>query len=404
MQVSQKDSKGCKRVGVEEHLIKFRPSPNFKNMKKFMKSKMDHLQITNRASPNAAPDPTPPPNIGRSERVTPVVQPPLPLDPPPPDSPIYLNMIVKQEVEDTDYQSACGNSPEIANQESQGNGESQNVTPEKPTEKTKMPICRDYIRGTCKRQGTCKFAHKYDVSQLEGVYTFCHKYQNSVCTFANCKYVHADVFEERQFYRTGILPPHALAHHKKVLQPPPPPPPPEEPQPDLPPITFTNPPPPLHTEIDKSILSVIPSSSLESRGFTDLLPPTRYTSPLKREWSNIEPFGSTPCDLDTNEHLTKKCKHCDIMEFRLQYNKDKVQKMRQTKEELNKKMAILDKKSEKLYTIIMALLKPQMSSKSQSHTNGLTLLNGDNKDKSLLEQLNAIMNVTSRLSTLGEDK
>ncbi|XP_050361027.1 uncharacterized protein LOC126780511 isoform X2 [Nymphalis io] len=403
MQVSQKDSKGCKRVGVEEHLIKFRPSPNFKNMKKFMKSKMDHLQITNRASTNVAPDPTPPPNIGRAERVTPAVQPPLPLDPPP-DSPIYLNMIVKQEVEDTDYNNSCDNSLVISNQEPQVNSETNNVTQEKSTEKTKTPICRDYIRGTCKRQGTCKFAHKYDVSQLEGVYTFCHKYQNSVCTFANCKYVHADVFEERQFYRTGILPPHALAHHKKVLQPPPPPPPPEEPPPDLPSMAFTNPPPPLHTEMDKSILSVIPSSSLESRGFTDLLPPTRYTSPLKREWNNIEPFGTSPCDLDTTEHLSKKCKHCDIMEFRLQYNKDKVEKMRQTKEELTKKMTILDKKSDKLYTIIMALLKPQITSKSQSHTNGLTLLNGENKEKSLLEQLNTIMNVTSRLSTLGEDK
>ncbi|CAH2104016.1 unnamed protein product [Euphydryas editha] len=360
MQVSQTDARGSKRVGVEEHLIKFRSSPNFKNMKKFIRSKMDHIETTNRATPNAAPDPPPAPNIGISERLKPEVQPPLPLDPPPPDSPVYLNIQVKQEIDDTDYQSGCEKSPEVVNQEAQSNGETNTITQEKSSDKTKMTICRDYIRGTCKRQGTCRFAHKYDVSQLEGVYTFCHKYQNSVCTYENCKYVHADVFEERHFYRTGILPPHAFAHQKKVLQPPPPPPPPEEPQPDLPPISFTNPPPPLQTEIDKSLLSIIPSSSVETRGFSDLLPPTRYTSPLKREWSSIESFGSSPCDIDTNEHLSKKCKHCDIMEFRLQYNKDKVEKMREAKEELNKKMAILDKKSDKLYTIIRALL-PQVS-------------------------------------------
>lgn len=178
-----------------------------------------HIETTNRATPNAATDPPPAPNIGRK----PEVQPPLPLDPPPPDSPVYLNVQVKQEIEDTNYQSGCERSPELVNQEPQSNGDT-NTAQEKSPEKKK--ICRDYIRGTCIRP-TCRYAHKYDVSQLEGVYTFCRKYQNSVCTYANCKYVHADVFEERHFYRTGILPPHALAHHKQVLQPPPPPPPPE---------------------------------------------------------------------------------------------------------------------------------------------------------------------------------
>ncbi|XP_045458136.1 uncharacterized protein LOC123668447 isoform X2 [Melitaea cinxia] len=367
------DARGSKRVGVEEHLIKFRSSPYLKNMKKFIQSKM-HIETTNRATPNAATDPPPAPNIGRK----PEVQPPLPLDPPPPDSPVYLNVQVKQEIEDTNYQSGCERSPELVNQEPQSNGDT-NTAQEKSPEKKK--ICRDYIRGTCIRP-TCRYAHKYDVSQLEGVYTFCRKYQNSVCTYANCKYVHADVFEERHFYRTGILPPHALAHHKQVLQPPPPPPPPEEPQSDLPPISFTNPPPPLQTEIDKSsLLSIMPSSSVESRGFSDLISPARYTSPLKREWSSIDTFGSSPCDIDTSEHLSKKCKHCDIMEFRLQYNRDKVEKMRQSKEELNKKLAILDKKSDKLSTIIMALFKPQISTKSQRDTKGLSLINGEIKDK-----------------------
>ncbi|CAH0715975.1 unnamed protein product, partial [Brenthis ino] len=328
-------------IQTDEHLIKFRPSPNFKKMKKFIKSKIDHSEITYRATPSAAPDPPPPPNISRAQKVKPEVQPPLPLDPPPVDTPLNLNIQIKQEIEDLDYH-MCDKSPEIEAETSQGSKNTQ--------EKSKMPICRDFIRGTCKRQGTCKFVHKYDVSQLVGVYTFCHKYQNSVCTYANCKYVHASVFEERNFYRTGILPPHVLAHHRKVnvLQPPPPPPPPEEPPTDVATVTFSNPPPPIPNDC----LSV---NSIENRSFSDLLP-LRSTSPLKRTWKTIEEFGSS-CEIDANKQTTKNCKHCDLMEFRLQYNKDKVEEMLHSKQELDKKMALLDKKSDKLYSIILALLK-----------------------------------------------
>lgn len=199
-------------------------------MKKFIRSKIDRNEVVHPAASSAAPDPPPPPNIGVRSAAKPGIQPPLPLEPPPHDA-LYdcSNIRIKQEISDPEYKMA-DKSPDSGSQDTPESGESQDSS-----DRLKMPICRDFIRGTCKRQGTCKFAHKYDISQLRGVYTFCHKYQNSVCTYANCKYVHASVFEEGNFYRTGILPPHSLAHYKKVnvLQPPPPPPPPPPPEGNL---------------------------------------------------------------------------------------------------------------------------------------------------------------------------
>ncbi|CAH0715985.1 unnamed protein product, partial [Brenthis ino] len=341
MQVIQTDENSCKRVGVEEHLIKFRPSPNFKNMKKFIKSKIDHSEITYRATPSAAPDPPPPPNISRAQKVKPEVQPPLPLDPPPVDTPLNLNIQVKQEIEDLDYH-MCDKSPEIEAGTSQG---SKNTQENK--EKSKMPICRDFIRGTCKRQGTCRFAHKYDVSQLVGVYTFCHKYQNS----AFCHRMH--------WHTTGKLMycnhhHHHLRHLKHPRQ-----------------MWLL-----LHFQTLHHQYLMI--NSMENRSFPDLLP-LRSTSPLKRSWKTIEEFGSS-CEIDVKKQSSKKCKHCDVMEFRLQYNKDKVEKMLHSKQELDKKMALLDKKTDKLYSILLALLKPTFSSKPQSHANSLTSMNRDNKE------------------------
>lgn len=119
---------------MEEHLIKFKPSPNFKNMKNFIKSKIDQSEITYRATPSAAPDPPPPPNISRAQKVKPEVQPPLPLDPPPHDTPFNLNIQVKQEIEDLDYQ-MNDKSPEIEAQISQGSKNTQ-----ENIEKPKIPI------------------------------------------------------------------------------------------------------------------------------------------------------------------------------------------------------------------------------------------------------------------------
>ncbi|CAK1595066.1 unnamed protein product [Parnassius mnemosyne] len=199
-------------------------------MKKFIKSKIDHNETT--STPTILADP--PSKVG-SKKIMPDVQPPLPLGPPPPDEKPNLALKLKEEIEDVEYQipwfkvsensSVGGEESETLNQEKRRR--ELNAAEETDASQSK-PMCRDFIRGMCTRPGTkCKFIHKCDVSQLVGVYVFCKNFQNCVCTRQNCKYVHATVFEEQNFYRTGLLPPHALKHYKKVniLAPPPPPPP-----------------------------------------------------------------------------------------------------------------------------------------------------------------------------------
>ncbi|XP_063394535.1 bromodomain-containing protein 4-like isoform X1 [Cydia fagiglandana] len=365
-------AKGC-RVGTEETLIKFRPSPNFKNMKKFIKSKIDFTENSNHSpfhgtehSPtNTSPEPIMSLEEQRAllEKAKPA-QPPLPLEPPP-TTPIDFSLPHKQEIED---QSRLGSptlnlyeTNEVSSLSSATNYDTSQV---EASEKQKKTICRDFIRGTCSRAGTCKYAHERDLSQLPGVYTFCKNFQNTVCTYPYCKYVHASIFEEQRFYRTGILPPHALAHHKKpppapmpTVLPPPPPPPPEEPAPPPVPVEvpiFANPPPvlvPTVPSIDKPLISCVPTANLEPRPMDD--------------------FMITPAPRDL-EHKAKKCKNCDTMEFRLQFNKDKAENMRQSTVELKNKVARLSRKSQTLYTVLLSLMKPQVS-KRQEGLNGLSM-------------------------------
>lgn len=155
----------------------------------------------------------------RREELKPaVVQPPLPPYPPPPDSPTLLNIKIKQERIDDEISNNDESMDSITQSMEQAQPES-NHKDERP----KKTICKEFIRGNCKRP-VCKFAHEVDVSQLAGVFTFCWNYQNAVCTYPNCRFVHATVFEEAEFYRTGVLPPHARSHLKKQGLPPPPPP------------------------------------------------------------------------------------------------------------------------------------------------------------------------------------
>lgn len=241
------DLDNCRRLGVDEQSIRFQPSPNFKNMKKFFKSKIENSESSSQSPPNGSLEQTtpnhsldsPPRTLQQMERLSPVkqiVQPPLPLEPPPPDSPPIIPVPVKEEIIDDEYQENGHESPNLSTSQADTSPrlsfDRNSAEPENTpltTDRPKKTICRDFIRGTCSRAGTCKFAHQCDLSQLSGVYTFCRNYQNAVCTFPHCRYVHATVFQEQEFYRTGILPPQALNHLKKpfYMLPPPPPPPPE---------------------------------------------------------------------------------------------------------------------------------------------------------------------------------
>ena len=152
-------------------------------------------------------------------------QPPLPPNPPPPDSPpMIINL--KQEIEDDDYKGST--STEISSDFSQSEeikATAAVIKTDNSEEKPGVTMCRNFARGTCKKGAACIFAHELILSQLPGVYTFCRNFQNSVCSFPKCKFVHATVFEKEHFFRTGYLPPHTLAHLKEttVVQQPPPP-------------------------------------------------------------------------------------------------------------------------------------------------------------------------------------
>ncbi|OWR43717.1 zinc finger CCCH domain-containing protein 10 [Danaus plexippus plexippus] len=444
MQVTEADQYSSKRVGVAEHLINFKSSPNFKNMKKFIRSKMDLIE---KAS-HTAPDPPPPPNVGNT--VSSEVQPPLPLEPPPPDEIYSLN--VKKELDDSKFEN--GPSEEVSETQSKEVVNEVTGSQQEPTEKPKETICRDFIRGSCKRPGTCRYAHKFDLSQLVGVYTFCRKYQTSVCTYPICKYVHASVFEEHHFYRTGVLPPHAFAHHKKnnVV---PPTVPPQQPQVEA------------HSNVYRGFVSLLQRTDVEQCPFSHwhettklrrshpepqkcnfILSPFRFCRvfdvssrcrrrdapssrasevirsrcvSFSRELHNeclpvclcfspsecnyghliLSAVGSSPSDRDTYEPFPKKCKHCDIMDFRLQYHKDETEKMARAKDQKTENTCLLENKKKKINTLILALFK--LPSKNQILNGKQTNYGGDN-DKTLLEQLSSVFTVNGRMAALGEDE
>ncbi|KAI5640386.1 hypothetical protein NE865_07311 [Phthorimaea operculella] len=379
MQAKQADDKKV-RVGVEEEQIKFRPSPNFKNMKKFLKSRSEttlansvttaapiiEQNVTEKVEKKEVKPVVPPPHVLAPAPA--VVQPPLPPYPPPASPP--LNVTIKQERKDEDDEA-----------QTQSSGEGEPTPPPTTTEppateqnhvkQQKKTICKEFIRGNCKRP-VCRFAHEVDLDQLRGIFTFCWNYQNDVCTFPNCRFVHASVFEEAEFYRTGILPPHARSHLKNQQTPPgPPTPPPAEMQ-----MSFANPPPPP----PHAILEARP----EVEEFRSQLP--RSISPLKREWSEIDDLLTSPSELDPNEQVAKKCKNCKITDLSLKCKKEKMEDLLQSSEEIKKKILVLNKRSAKLLNILtMILVKTTTSTNSVASS----FINTADKDKLMVEQLSS---------------
>ncbi|XP_075983652.1 uncharacterized protein LOC142981540 isoform X2 [Anticarsia gemmatalis] len=315
------------------------------------------------------------------------VNPPLPPDPPPPENP---EVVIKQEVIDdgyqynstvTSYEQMYKNYLQDASDKQASDAPQEPVVhtcAEAPKERT---MCRNFARGTCEKGSACIFAHELIVSQLPGVYTFCRNYQNRMCTYERCKFVHATVFEKEFFFRTGYLPPHAIAHLKKpppqpaaaapppppppVEQPPPPPPPPppEEPMPDPQMYYTTAAVDPSMTSMpvmDMSYMMQQPQPAPVQQVYTS---PTATMTPeptLKRAYSEMEEY--TPrLAAETLESLPKKCTNCETSEFRYQYNKDKAEKMIMKSDDIKTKMAQLNAKHERLCTVLVTLFKPQVA-------------------------------------------
>ena len=67
-------------------------------------------------------------------------------------------------------------------------------------------VCIDYMRNTCKRGNKCKYRHP-DQSEVKKELQFCHDYQNKMCTWNNCKFIHCSKEDEEHYHQTGELPP-----------------------------------------------------------------------------------------------------------------------------------------------------------------------------------------------------
>ncbi|CAG9137165.1 unnamed protein product [Plutella xylostella] len=351
-----------RRVGVDEKYIHFRPSPNFKKMKKFLKSKIDENSVQAGECPCAATE-------GMEGAGGGAPPPPLPLGPPPPDSP--------------GHEPAADTHDEF-NEETLKNIKKEKDDGDKPVKTG--DVCRDFIRGNCTRgAGTCRFAHKHDLALLKEVYTFCHNYQNSTCKYKNCKYVHANIFEQAEFYRTGVLPPHATAHVKnnaackaaggsagsppappaapaprpavKLMPPPPPPPPPQNKRPDepaplpAPAVNLANPPP------------IVPISMGLVKQGTPPPPPGSAGAPAAKPGLGdhaalINKFNVASLNLD-NGVKASSCSNCDVLKNRLLHTQSKAETINNSIKDMNQKLEDLEKKEKRLNAVLIFLLNQQ---------------------------------------------
>ncbi|XP_048488674.1 uncharacterized protein LOC119694745 isoform X1 [Plutella xylostella] len=329
-----------RRVGVDEKYIHFRPSPNFKKMKKFLKSKIDENSVQAGECPCAATE-------GMEGAGGGAPPPPLPLGPPPPDSPGH------EPAADTHDEF----NEEILNniKKEKDDGEKQVKTGD---------VCRNFIRGNCTRgAGTCRFAHKHDLALLKKITNFCRDYQNSICKHKNCRFVHASIFEQEKFYRTGVLPPHATAHVRNnaagSLASPPaarpavrlmPPPPPPQPAPlPAPAVNLANPPP------------IVPISMGLVKQGTPPPPPGSAGAPAAKPGLGdhaalINKFDMASLNLN-NGVKASSCPNCDVLKNRLLHTQSKAATINNSIKNMNHELEDLEKKERRLDAVIIYLLK-----------------------------------------------
>ncbi|XP_012235323.2 zinc finger CCCH domain-containing protein 10-like [Linepithema humile] len=82
------------------------------------------------------------------------------------------------------------------------------------TSDTANRICRDFLRNVCHRGKRCKYLHERSEDDPVEEYTFCHDFQNGMCNWPGCKFLHCTESEEKRFRATGELPPHVLNRTK----------------------------------------------------------------------------------------------------------------------------------------------------------------------------------------------
>ncbi|XP_015592303.1 zinc finger CCCH domain-containing protein 10 [Cephus cinctus] len=75
-------------------------------------------------------------------------------------------------------------------------------------------VCRDFLRNVCHRGKRCKYLHERSEDDPVDEYTFCHDFQNGICNWPGCRFLHCTESEEKHFRATGELPPHILTNLK----------------------------------------------------------------------------------------------------------------------------------------------------------------------------------------------
>lgn len=81
-------------------------------------------------------------------------------------------------------------------------------------DKSPSRVCRDFLRNVCHRGKRCKYLHERIGDNLTEEYTFCHDYQNGMCNWPGCKFLHCTENEEKHFRTTGELPTHIITRLK----------------------------------------------------------------------------------------------------------------------------------------------------------------------------------------------
>ncbi|XP_059055228.1 uncharacterized protein LOC131849223 isoform X2 [Achroia grisella] len=322
--------------------INFKPSPNFKHMKKYLKSKFeeeDKVASTSSVPSGSASTSMSNKILENDSKVKMTVQPPLPPNSPPPDNP--LNFKLKTEVVDDTYEVSTEKKP---NMEQTGEYSIEFESAEKP----KKTMCKDFIRGTCKRGETCIYAHVLDLAQLKGVYKFCRDYANGKCKRAMCFFVHATTFEKESFFRTGYLPPHTLSHLKEgnVIRPHSLP---EGPSREVMHPVYPSPP----TEMQAGCYSGPPGQATRNE---------RRDSPIQNGTCGhvtYTPFRAAvppPVLENTEQPVYKKCLNCELHKLRYQQNQAKKDTLIKSTKTLDENIAKLLKKKNWLTTVLKVIL------------------------------------------------
>ncbi|CAG5039180.1 unnamed protein product [Parnassius apollo] len=148
------------------------------------------------------------------------------------------------------------------------------------------------------------------------------------------------------------------------------------------PLTFDNPPPPVppanaSVVRPSSIISVAATErSNDDESFRSCINIAR-SSPLKRDWAQI---GRAARVLEASGQ--KKCKNCEVTEFRLVYNQDRLDCVKHSSVELSKKILEVDEKIAKVMSIMTTILKAKIPANVSS---------GGDRHKELMEQLKDVL-------------